>query len=99
MRDLNRTFLKKDRPANVLSFPPGQTFPGEVKSLGDLALSGETIKREAGDLGWTEGAAFYFYLIHGLLHLLGYDHSLGPDEDMAQTEETERLFALIPHGL
>jgi ssRNA-specific RNase YbeY (16S rRNA maturation enzyme) len=59
----------------------------------------ETVAREAAAGGRPVGETFYFYLIHGTLHLLGYDHGLGPADEEAQEREEARLLALIPHGL
>jgi ssRNA-specific RNase YbeY (16S rRNA maturation enzyme) len=57
------------------------------------------VKREAKALGIPQGELFYFYLIHGILHLLGHDHELGEAQERAQDQETRRLLALIPHDL
>jgi len=74
---LNREYRQKDKPTNVLSFASLDSedfFIGDVVGLGDVALSYQTIDREARD----EGRFFQDHLIHlvvhGCLHLLGYDH-------------------------
>jgi probable rRNA maturation factor len=75
-------------------------LPGPLRGyLGDVAVSFETVSRQAGEAGVPEGFYLYFFLIHGILHLLGHDHELGPAEAEAQDRETERLMALIPHTL
>jgi probable rRNA maturation factor len=100
LRELNRQFLGQDKATNVLAFPSGLPFPREKASyLGDVAVSLETVAREAEAAAKTMGEVFYFYLIHGTLHLLGYDHSKGPADEEAQTREEQRLLALIPHDL
>ncbi|MDR3153575.1 MAG: rRNA maturation RNase YbeY [Deltaproteobacteria bacterium] len=79
---------------------PEHALPKAMQGyLGDLAVSFETVARQAGEQGIPEGELLYFYLIHGLLHLLGYDHERSPGDDEAQTRETHRLMGLIPHTL
>jgi probable rRNA maturation factor len=88
---LNRQYRHKDKPTNVLSFPMVQTDlletmdnadDGEVL-LGDIVLAAETCAREAAEKGWTCDAYAQHLIVHGLLHLLGYDHELG------ETQATE----------
>ncbi|MDR2340614.1 MAG: rRNA maturation RNase YbeY [Deltaproteobacteria bacterium] len=80
--------------------PPEPEPRGPLRDyLGDVALSAQTVKREAKALGIPQGELFYFYLIHGILHLLGHDHELGEAQERAQDQETRRLLALIPHDL
>jgi probable rRNA maturation factor len=92
MRRINAEWRGVDKPTNVLSFPTGPN-PGDGSLpplLGDIVLSAETLAREA-DL---ENRPFAHHLshlmVHGLLHLLGYDHQT--DEE---AEEMERLEAAI----
>jgi rRNA maturation RNase YbeY len=100
VKELNKKFRGKNQSTNVLAFPSGLPFPGEKSSyLGDLAVSMETVAREAEAADRPIGEVFYFYLIHGTLHLLGYDHCLGPADEEAQEREEKRLLALIPHSL
>jgi probable rRNA maturation factor len=99
IRELNREFRGVDAATNVLAFPSGPPFPREGEYLGDVALSLETVDREAKAAARPFGEVFYFYLVHGTLHLLGHDHALGPSEEKAQEDEEKRLLALIPHGL
>lgn len=76
MRRLNRQFLGKDRPTDVLSFPAA--LYGEVGSggyLGDLALSWPAVERQAAEFGHAPEAEAALLLVHGLLHLLGWDHA------------------------
>jgi probable rRNA maturation factor len=99
IRSLNRNFRQIDKSTNVLAFPDTDQALGQSMHLGDLALSTETIVRQAAEQGLEPGEMMYFYLIHGLLHLIGHDHELGPKEDLAQQAETERLSKLIKHDL
>lgn len=93
VRTLNRTFRGKDTATNVLSFPaiasPVGTSTG-VRQLGDVVLAAETVAREAADLRIPPRDHLQHLVIHGLLHLLGYDH-----EDDAEAEAMETLEAAL----
>jgi probable rRNA maturation factor len=92
IRRLNSTYRGKDAPTNVLSFP-FQAPPGadrEGRYLGDLVLASETIHREARERGIPPLHHVQHLVVHGLLHLLGYDH-----ESDAEAERMERLEAEI----
>lgn len=81
---LNAQFRNKQGPTNVLSFPPssdGATAPG---FLGDIALAAETIVEEANFQGKRFEHHAAHLVVHGFLHLLGYDH-----EESAQAEKME----------
>jgi probable rRNA maturation factor len=85
---LNRDWRGKDKPTNVLSFPAFETAPGDPlpPMLGDIALAFETVSSEA-ELEEKPFAHHLSHLVvHGLLHLLGYDH-----EDDEEAEEMEAL--------
>ena len=105
MRALNRRYRRRNRPTNVLSFPLGEGGPkppGAPLALGDVVISTETLIREAGMPGWADfsvGELLYFHLVHGLTHLVGYDHESGPAEAARQEAETSRLWGLIRHSL
>jgi len=101
IRQINHHYRGADSPTNVLAFAleEGHPMPGAPRVLGDVIISSETIMREAGPLGYSQAGMLYFYLIHGLLHLIGYDHELGPAEAARQESETERLWNLIDHEL
>lgn len=87
MRGLNARFRNKDKATNVLSFPTNadSNEPGP-HSLGDIAIGYETVCREAEHDGKSFDHHLTHLMIHGLLHLMGYDH-LTPDE----AEEMEAL--------
>jgi probable rRNA maturation factor len=77
IRKLNRTFRKKDKATDVLSFPAGEGGPtpqGVPKPLGDVVISVDTAARCAEERGVAIERELELYLAHGLLHLLGYDH-------------------------
>ena len=67
---LNRDYRGKDKPTNVLSFPSG----GPAPMLGDIALALETVTREAGEKKISLADHTAHLIIHGFLHLQGYDH-------------------------
>jgi probable rRNA maturation factor len=77
MRALNRTWRGRDQATNVLSFP-AVPLPGAPAAatpfLGDIVLAGETLLREAAEQGIEPSHHFQHLLVHGILHLLGYDH-------------------------
>ncbi|MCF6751340.1 rRNA maturation RNase YbeY [Pseudomonas stutzeri] len=86
-RELNRTWRHKDYPTNVLSFPTD--VPDEfldIPLLGDLVICVPVVEREAVEQGKSLAAHWAHLVIHGCLHLLGYDHI----ED-AEAEEMEAL--------
>lgn len=77
LRRLNRDFLGEDRPTDILSFPSGDAHGGY---LGDLALSWPYAVRQAAELGHQPEAEAGFLVVHGLLHLLGWDHTTTQEE-------------------
>jgi probable rRNA maturation factor len=88
IRELNRTWLGKDKPTNVLSFPAADAAGGELRFLGDIVLAFETIKREADAEGKSLAHHLAHLAVHGTLHLLGYDHER--DSDAESMEDRER---------
>ncbi len=97
IKEINREYRQKNKATNVLSFSmlEGEQMPGAPAVLGDLVISSETIIKESGPLGYTPEEMFYFYLIHGLLHLVGYDHEKGAEAAQAHEAENLRLFQQI----
>jgi probable rRNA maturation factor len=81
---LNGAFRNKAKPTNVLSFPAGPGSPPGL--LGDIALAEETIVREAAEQDTPLPHHLQHLVVHGLLHLLGFDH-----ENEAEAEAMERL--------
>lgn len=79
MRTLNRRYRKKDRPTDVLAFPlrEGRFSGFRGALLGDVVISIETAKRQASEFGHSLRAEVARLLVHGVLHLLGYDHERG----------------------
>lgn len=87
-RALNRDHRGKDSATNVLSFPPGFVPPAGPRPLGDISLALETVIREAAEQDTSVADHVSHLLVHGILHLLGYDH--GDDEEAEEMEALER---------
>ncbi len=94
IRHLNRDFRDKDTPTNVLSFPAAG-LPDE-RILGDIALAYETCAREAREEGKAVTDHLAHLVVHGVLHLLGFDHQ-APDE--AEEMEAEEVAILARLGI
>jgi len=96
VRVLNRDFRGKDKPTNVLSFPADAraTAPGAPHFLGDIVLARQTVAREAQTQGKRLADHLTHLVIHGTLHLLGYDHEVD-----AEAVRMERLEVRILAGL
>lgn len=94
IRELNRRFLGRDRPTNVLAFPmrEGEFATLHPHLLGDVVISVETSSRQAKQAGLTEMEMVGLLLIHGILHLLGYEHERGRKEAKEMTSREEALF-------
>ncbi len=98
IRDINRDYLEKDRPTNVISFAMQEGEGGGVQPevLGDVVISAETAARDAFDAQISFESELYFLLLHGILHLLGYDHERGTQADAERMEAKEReIFSLL----
>jgi len=74
MQDLNRQFRHKDKPTNVLSFPCELAPEVELNLLGDLVICAPVVAMEAEQQGKSVEAHWAHMVIHGCLHLLGFDH-------------------------
>lgn len=96
VQELNRTYRGKDRPTNVLSFPAGGAFPGQGPApLGDIVLAYGVTKTEAKAAASTLEAHAAHLVVHGFLHLLGYDHQ---DDSQAQDMETQETLIMREAG-
>ena len=84
VRALNARDRKKDKPTNVLSYPSG-----ERDFLGDIVLARQTVWREAREQRKSPADHYTHLVVHGVLHLLGYDHETG-DDDAERMEALER---------
>ena len=98
IRDLNRRFRGKDEATDVLSFPSTNPAPGPEKIAGDVAISVETARKQAAEQGHTLAVELRVLILHGLLHLAGYDHET--DEGKMQRRERQLRAKLgLPQGL
>lgn len=90
VQNLNLQWRSIDKPTNVLSFPGEDIRPGEMSGqlLGDIVISIDTLKREANLENKSVDDHFCHLIIHGFLHLFGYDHET--DEDAETMESLER---------
>jgi probable rRNA maturation factor len=92
IRGLNRRFRRKDRPTDVLSFPDGNLLAEERPRIGDIVVSVSAARRNARRAGHPLRREARYLLIHGFLHLMGYDHEVDGGEMVAlETEIRERL--------
>jgi probable rRNA maturation factor len=97
IQKLNATYRGKDKPTNVLSFPSGLFHPEQnlpVIPLGDVVLAYEIIDQEAKDKGVSFQDHLSHLLIHGYLHLLGYDHEQDEEAEVMEALEIQHLQAL-----
>ena len=99
IRKLNQQFRNIDQATDVLSFPQDADedpiiIPGEI-ILGDIAVSLDTAQAQAKEHGLTFEEEIILLLIHGILHLLGYDHEISEQEDERMRIKTRELFSLV----
>lgn len=95
MRELNRDWRKIDKATNVLSFPAPRP-PGDVGPviLGDIFLGLETVRQEAADQDKSFRDHTAHLILHGFLHLMGYDHMNAAEAELMEGEEIAILAAL-----
>lgn len=84
---LNKTFRDKDYPTNVLSFPADIQLPEGPTILGDIAICLPVVKREADEQSKRFDQHFAHMVVHGCLHLMGYDHEDEDDADQMEAKE------------
>ncbi len=89
IQKLNKQYRKKDKPTNVLSFETGDS-----KILGDIILAFETIEKEAKEQGKVFENHLTHLIIHGILHLIGYDHIKDSEAEIMEEKEKEILKAI-----
>lgn len=90
--ELNERFRGKAKPTNVLSFPAGDG--GLDGQLGDIIIALETVEREAVEQGISFEHHLQHLVVHGVLHLLGYDHETTADAERMEALEIEILSKL-----
>lgn len=93
-QELNRQWRGKDSSTNVLSFPQIEPFGPVVGLLGDITLARETLEREAAEQGTSFADHFTHLVVHGFLHILGYDHLTDAEALQMESLETQILASL-----
>ena len=96
LRRLNRAYRGRDRPTDVLSFAqlegaPLVVAPGASCTLGDVAISFERAQRQAAEYGHPVEREVGYLFVHGMLHLLGYDHEDDADREAMRAAEERAL--------
>lgn len=98
IHEYNRNFRSVDRPTDVLSFIDGDVDEGQLL-MGDIIISVDALRRQAKDYGHTLKREFCFLVVHGYLHLLGYDHHTENEEKEMFGLQFEILKEIAPkHG-
>jgi len=96
IRRLNRDYRGKDRPTDVLSFSLREGAYGDVsRALGDVVISLETAARQARERRAMIGDEVDRLLVHGILHLAGYDHEISPREERRMKRKEREMLARI----
>ncbi|MBZ7920213.1 rRNA maturation RNase YbeY [Ensifer adhaerens] len=103
IRTINAEWRNQDKPTNVLSFPAFPVTPGAMPGpmLGDIIVARETLEREAVELEKSFDAHLTHLLVHGFLHLFGYDHMADDEAEIMESLETRilaRLGLSDPYG-
>jgi probable rRNA maturation factor len=97
MAEINRAYLNHAGPTNVISFPmqEGQFSHISPDLLGDVVISADTADREAVEAGMQMSERFNQLLVHGILHLIGYDHVNSEQEAAVMERKSNQLMQLI----
>ena len=98
IRALNRTYRRKNHATDVLSFPTNAVDSRVERFLGDIVIARGVAKRQAREVGHSEATELRVLALHGLLHLLGYDHEQD-DGRMARVERRLRRKGGLRQGL
>lgn len=97
-RTLNHRFRGRDKPTNVLSFPfeapPGVPLEEIGNHLGDLVICAPVVRQEAGEQGKTQAEHWAHMVVHGVLHLRGFDHQADSDAEAMEQRERQLLAGL-----
>lgn len=98
IQTINRDYLQRDKPTNVISFAmqEGEGAGIQPDLLGDVVISADTAWRDAAAAGRSFESELYFLLLHGILHLLGFDHERGSRTEALQMQKREReVFSIL----
>jgi probable rRNA maturation factor len=96
---LNRQYFHRNRPTNVISFPMSAGERGAINPqiLGDVVISAETARHQATAAGGETEEEILFLMVHGILHLVGYDHDGSPAERRKMEVKEQELFSFLIH--
>lgn len=103
IRELNKKFREMDKPTDVLSFPL-LDFEGDceeppidelISNLGDIVISLERAKEQAEEFGHSFAREVAFLTVHSMLHLLGYDHEKGDEEDKEMRARQSEIMKIM----
>jgi probable rRNA maturation factor len=98
IQEINRDYLQRDWPTNVISFAmqEGEGAGLNPLVLGDVVISAQRADEDALEAGVPFEHELWFLLLHGILHLIGYDHERGTEEQAREMEAKEReVFAIL----
>ena len=98
IRKLNALFRKQDYPTDVLSFPAAENLPGGLRLLGDVVISVDKARAQAEEHGRTLREEVITLLIHGIVHLLGYDHERSARDARVMKRLESRIFRALCDG-
>lgn len=100
MAELNSEYRQIGHTTDVLSFPMLEGECDDVcpEMLGDVVISAETAREIGAQTGSAFESVMDLLLIHGILHLIGFDHEAGPDEAKQMRDKTEELLRLLGHA-
>ena len=108
IRRLNRDYRGVDAPTDVLSFSQLESWggeddtfpwlPGTPRLIGDIVISGERVRAQAAEFGHGQRRELAYLTVHGLLHLLGYDHESDAEKEKMRRAEEEALASIPRDG-
>jgi len=100
IQELNRTYRDLDKATDVLSFPQDEDAVNETGDtlLGDVVISVETAARQAEEHHLSFNEELILLAIHGILHLLGYDHERSPQDARIMQDKTQEVFETLFPG-
>lgn len=99
IRELNHRFRRKNKPTDVLSFPASAVLAGGERVAGDLAISVETAARQAEEAEHRLTAELQILILHGVLHLAGYDHETDSGQMARREASLRKRLGLLNAGL
>jgi len=97
IEELNRTYLHREGPTNVIAFPMREGSFSDINPqlLGDVVISTDTAATEAHAMGITVDTRIHELLVHGILHLFGYDHEKDEQEARRMEEKSAEIMDLL----